>query len=134
MTQYLLDTNICAFLFRGKFGIDQRIARIGLNNCHISIVTYAELYYGCATSDDFDYNFQIMNEFCDNIDIIGIDDVIPTFSKQKALLKKQGKLIEDFDILIGATAIDYGMTLVTENVDHLGRLQGIKLENWIKRK
>lgn len=63
MKQYLLDTNICAFLFRGKFGIEQKIREIGLCNCHLSIVTYAELYYGCKNSDDFDYNFQILMNF-----------------------------------------------------------------------
>lgn len=133
MKQYLLDTNICAFLFRGKFGIEQKIREIGLRNCHLSIVTYAELYYGCKNSDDFDYNFQILNEFCDNVDVIGIDEVIPTYASEKSRLRKQGQLIEDFDILIGATALDYDMTLVTENVKHMSRIKGIRIENWVER-
>ncbi len=133
MKQYLLDTNICAFLFRGKFGIEQKIREIGLRNCHLSIVTYAELYYGCKNSDDFDYNFQILNEFCDNVDVIGIDEVIPTYASEKSRLRKQGQLIEDFDILIGATALDYDMTLVTENVKHMSRIKGISIENWVER-
>ena len=43
MKQYLLDTNICAFMFRGKYGVRKRLQQIGLQNCHISILTYAEL-------------------------------------------------------------------------------------------
>lgn len=133
MKQYLLDTNICAYLFRGKYGIEDRIRKAGLRNCHISIITYAELYYGCKLSDDFDYNFQVLSEFCDNIDIIGIEEVIDYFATEKAKLKETGNLIEDFDILIGATALQYNMTLVTENVRHISRLSGIDVENWINR-
>lgn len=134
MRQYLLDTNICAFLFRGKYGVEERIASIGLGNCHISVITYAELYYGCATSNDFDYNFRLLQKFVDNIDIVGIEETIPIFAKEKARLRKQGTLIDDFDLLIGATAVAHGMTLATENVRHLERIRGINIEDWIDRR
>lgn len=64
---------------------------------------------------------------------MGIDAVIPTFAEEKAKLKNKGMLIDDFDLLIGSTALYYGMTLVTENVGHLGRLADIEIENWINR-
>lgn len=67
------------------------------------------------------------------MDVIGIDEVIPTYASEKSRLRKQGQLIEDFDILIGATALDYDMTLVTENVKHMSRIKGISIENWVER-
>lgn len=133
MKQYLLDTNVCAYLLRGKYGVKEKIKAVGLVNCHISIISYAELYYGCESSYDFNFNLSLLNQFCQSIDIIGIDRIVPTFAKEKARLRAQGRLIEDFDILIGATAIDYDMTLVTENIKHLSRLRGISIENWINR-
>lgn len=52
---------------------------------------------------------------------------------QKAFLRKKGQLIEDADIIIGTTAIvNNNMVMVTENVKHIGRLNGIVVENWIK--
>ncbi len=37
--QYLLDTNICAFILRGKYHLDERIEAIGgMENCCISEV------------------------------------------------------------------------------------------------
>ena len=48
-------------------------------------------------------------------------------------LRKQGLMIDDFDILIGATALKYDMILVTENIKHLSRVPGIIIENWINR-
>lgn len=42
-------------------------------------------------------------------------------------------MIDDFDLLIGATAICKNMTLVTENVRHLSHIPDINIENWINR-
>lgn len=46
MGQYLLDTNICIFLLRGQYDVDKKIDEVGLENCHISEITMAELKYG----------------------------------------------------------------------------------------
>ena len=42
MTGYLLDTNICIFLLRGKYYVDKKIDSVGLENCAISEITVAE--------------------------------------------------------------------------------------------
>ena len=41
--------------------------------------------------------------------------------------------IEDFDLLIASTAIANNSILVSENLKHMGRIQGIRLENWVER-
>lgn len=58
---------------------------------------------------------------------------MPLFADTKALLRQQGKLIDDFDLLIGTTALKDNMTLVTDNVKHLARIPGLHIENWVKR-
>ena len=58
---------------------------------------------------------------------------LPIYAKEKAALRKNGTLIDDIDIFIGATAIANNMILVTDNERHLERLSNIKIENWIKR-
>ena len=49
------------------------------------------------------------------------------------MLFRSGKIVDDADILIGATAIDNKFVMVTENVKHFENLPGITLENWVKR-
>lgn len=44
---------------------------------------------------------------------------------EKARLKKSGKILDDFDLLIGATAISNNLTLVTRNVSDFDRLDKI---------
>jgi len=39
--------------------------------------------------------------------------------------------LDDFDLLIGATAISNNLTLVTRNVSDFERLKGIEIENWV---
>ena len=51
---YLLDTNICAFLLRGKYHVDQMMDRVGWNNCYISEITVLELKFGAELSKQRD--------------------------------------------------------------------------------
>lgn len=54
MTGYLLDTNICIFLLRGKYDVDKKIDSVGLGNCAISEITVAELKYGATLGSCYD--------------------------------------------------------------------------------
>jgi tRNA(fMet)-specific endonuclease VapC len=45
-------------------------------------------------------------------------------------LRAKGELLEDFDLLIAATASSLSLTLVTNNLDHFRRIDGLRLENW----
>ena len=41
-------------------------------------------------------------------------------------------MIDDFDILIGATSVVNNMVMVTNNSSHLKRLDNIIIEDWTK--
>lgn len=45
-------------------------------------------------------------------------------------LKKTGKIIDFQDLAIAAIALLHGETLVTRNVEHFGRIRGLKIEKW----
>ena len=49
------------------------------------------------------------------------------------MLVKSGRMIEDFDLLIGCTAVANNMIMVTDNIKHFSRIYGIQLENWVNR-
>ena len=133
MKKYLLDTNICIFFFKEKYGIRKRLLQTGLENCAISEITLAELIYGAECSIDFEKNIRIINNFIKNIRVIPILNAIGIYAKEKALLKKAGNMIDDLDIFIGVTAIANDMVLVTDNEKHLNRLSKINIENWVQR-
>ncbi len=56
------------------------------------------------------------------------------YAKEKVKLRKMGKPLHDeFDLLIGATAVENKLILVTDNKKDFDRLTGIKIENWFSR-
>jgi tRNA(fMet)-specific endonuclease VapC len=131
--QYLLDTNICIFLKRKKYNVDERLMQTGIENCFISEITMAELLYGAEYSDDIEKTTALVNELVGKIKIIPVFNAIGIYAKEKASLRKAGMLIDDLDIFIGATAIANGLIMVTDNGKHLNRLSGIKTVNWVER-
>lgn len=139
MRQYLLDTNICIYLLKNKYGVIGHVLDVGIENCHISEITYAELLYGAECCSNPDKEKQAIELLISKISIIPIFDALPLFAKEKHRLKSIGlplgeqKKGGDFDILIGTTAIVNGMIMVTENTKHLSRLTGIMVENWSDR-
>ena len=134
MIKYLLDTNMCVYLLRGKEGIDVKIHEIGVENCFISEMTVAELLYGVEySSKNEKENRKLVEGFINDAQVLTVSDAIPIYTKEKAALRRNGTLIDDLDIFIGATAIANNMILVTDNEKHLNRLSNIKIENWIKR-
>ncbi|MFP3091188.1 hypothetical protein LQZ21_12770 [Treponema sp. TIM-1] len=56
--------------------------------------------------------------------------VTEEYAKTKSNLRKAGNTIDDFDILIGSTAIVNNLILVTNNQQHFNRIDNIIIENW----
>ena len=134
MTKYLLDTNICAFYIRGRFELNTKIKEIGgLEVCAISEITLAELRYGAELSEYKSENFAKINTLIEFVSVLPINRAIPLFAKEKARLKTINKIIDNFDLLIGTTAVASNLIMVSENVKHFERIENIKLENWVKR-
>lgn len=95
-----------------------------------------ELKYGAELlfqRDGIDQRDQL-NEMLNSVDILPIDNAIDMAASEKARLRLKGTPIDDdFDLLIGCTAVANGMTMVTGNTSDFKNLTGIKLENWITR-
>ena len=131
--KYLLDTNICIHFFRGKFDLIDKLNEVGIENCAISEITLAELVFGAENSTNPEKNHKLIEILIEKITILPIFDSIMQYGKQKARLRKQGLMISDFDLFIGCTALENNLIMVTENSNEFERIEGIKIENWIKR-
>lgn len=130
---YLLDTNICIHLFKGRYGLREKLLQAGLDNCYISEITLAELTYGAACSANVQKHTTEIEQLLRIVTVLPISPAIKTFAKVKAELRKKGMMIDNFDLLIGVTALENGLTMVTENVKHLCHIPGLSIENWIQR-
>lgn len=132
MKKYILDTNICIFYMKGLFELNQKFENVGVENCFISEISLAELKYGVENSQNKDKNQKVLEKFLSAIQILPIYESLDIYAKEKARLKKAGKTVDDFDLLIGATAVCYKLIMVTNNTSHFERIKNIKLEDWTK--
>ena len=131
--KYLLDTNICIHFFRGKFDLLSKFEEIGIENCAISEITLAELVYVAEKSQNPKKNHKLIEDLIEQVAVLPLYSAIYTYGKEKARLSAIGQNISDFDLLIGSTAVENELIMVTENLSEFERIKGIKIQNWIKR-
>ena len=133
--KYLLDTNIIIFWLKGRYGIAEKINEVGASNCYISEVSVAELRFGVECSEPLllDEKRRRLASFLVHLQIIPFSVAIDLYASEKARLRLAGEIISDFDLLIGATAVQQGMKMVTNNAKHLSKIRDIDLEDWTSR-
>jgi tRNA(fMet)-specific endonuclease VapC len=69
--------------------------------------------------------------FCRVNEIVPItDSVLVQAADYYACLRNAGTLIGDADLIIAATASVNGLTLVSNNTAHFGRIPGLRLDTW----
>ena len=133
MRNYLLDTCICVFLFRGMYNLWERLDTIGKDRCYISEVTVAELKYGIANGDGNPARAMRLESFLADVNIVPFSESIDLYATEKARLRREGTPVDDFDLLIGCAAVSEDMILVTDNIKHFKNIGGIEIENWVVR-
>jgi len=124
--KYLLDTDVIINHIRGK----KRILDVYIEKgSSISVITQAELYYGARKSTKRNALISVKNIIKDlKLNLLDLDEeAIDVYSKTKVKLERQGKRLDDFDILIASTAISEKLILVSENKKHFERISKLRL-------
>ena len=130
MKKYLLDTNIAIFFLKGQFNLFDKIKKVGLSNCFVSEITIAELKYGAEKSMQIEKRRKEVIGFENLFQTIPIYSSLDVYAIEKARLRKEGQIVDDFDLLIGATAIENNLVMVTNNTRHFKRLKNIIIQDW----
>lgn len=133
MTQfkYLLETSTCIELLRGNAKVRQKCVEHN-QLCCISAITAIELLYGAYNAPE-KYREQELSKarmLIDYYTVVGIDEIPETFCSEKIRLERAGNIIEDFDLMIGSTGVVGDLTIVTHNIKHFNRINGIIFEDW----
>lgn len=133
-SKYLLDTNICISLLRGNREVACKLIDMGEGNCCISIITLYELIFGAYYSGHEAQEVSKVKKFVSRFPVVSLMGAEEEYAIRKTQLRSNGIMIDEFDLLIAATALAEGYVLVTDNVKHFQRIEGLKIENWISRK
>ena len=132
MKGYLLDTDIVVFILRNHFKAVNRLKELSPSEIYISEVTVAELEYGNHCSGRYDENKLIVDSFLSEVNIIPFSESISFYAKERFRLRKLGQSIMDFDLIIASTSVAKQLVMVTNNVNHFKRVEGIRIDNWME--
>ena len=100
----------------------------------LSVVTYGELLYGALKSQQRQENLAKVRRLQEIFPIVeATNAIMETYAAIKADIEARGKPLDDFDLVIAATAISLGYRLVTNNERRFRRIEELKLEDWTRR-
>jgi tRNA(fMet)-specific endonuclease VapC len=133
LTPAVLDTDILSAIMRWNPQVLPK-ARAYLdkhNQFTLSIITRFAVLRGLKAKSAIR---QILHfdRLCARTLILPLTDaIVVQASDIYADLYRRGALISDADILIAASALVYGLGVVTNNEDHFRRINGLHVENWL---
>ena len=132
MKQYLLDTDICIEIIKHNERVLDKVEAVGEENCFVTDITIAELFFGAAKSARPEH-FDDVDNILQSFDLKPLLPSLRLYGENKALLEDQGRMIGEFDLLIGSCAVYHDLIMVTSNLKHFDHIPHIHLEDWAQK-
>ncbi len=127
---YLLDTDTVIYSLKGEPAVKKNLREHFHDPMKMSVITLMELYYGAHKSQKIASNLAKIKTLEISFQIIPIsEESAGIFGMTKAQLEKAGSPLDDFDLIIASCALSNNLVLVTNNVRHFQRIEGLKLTN-----
>lgn len=132
--KYVLDTNTLSFAMAGEPAVCERMLAKARTDVLLPQPVVAEIAYGLARLPRSKKRERLMRRFRMFLEetprVAWTDQVSQAFGMVKAELERRGIRVEDFDIAIASHALALEATLVSDNVAHMSRVPGLRIENW----
>lgn len=135
--KYLLDTNILIDFLEETPSVVEHILEVGSRQCCMSVISLHELFYGAHLAKEkkkeyYDKEIQRINILLEYFDVLPINADGEIYGKIKYALRKKGKTVDEFDMLIASQAVSEGLTVVTDNIKHFENMPDVKVVNWME--
>jgi len=129
---YLLDTNACIRILTGSSErLVERLRAHDPREIKLCSIVKAELISGSRKSARVADNLRRLADFFAPFESYPFDDACADhYGVIRSDLERQGTPIGPNDLLIAATALANGATLVTHDQAEFGRVPKLRLEDW----
>ena len=128
---FLLDTDTCSAHLKGTPQVTNRFLQY-TGRLHISTVTLGELYMWGLRAKASPKRLQALLAFLNDVHVLDVTaDEARRFGEIRAGLLDHGLPAPDMDLLIAATALVYGLTLITHNTSDYANVPGLSLADWM---
>ena len=134
--RYLFDTDTCISLLDNREPDKQRsiltrLDKLQQSDIALSSITVSELVFGVENGLHRKTNIEALEVFLLDFQVLPFDfSAAREAGVVRARLEKIGRRISVMDTLIASHAKIMGLTVVTNNVAHFGKVKGLKVENW----
>ncbi|HTX76892.1 MAG TPA: type II toxin-antitoxin system VapC family toxin [Terracidiphilus sp.] len=134
--RFVLDTNILSDLMKNPAGrVARKIASLSAedrDSLATSIVVAAELRYGAAQSGS-PILAERVEQLLHAIEVLALEpNADRHYGILRAPLEQAGTVIGANDLLIAAHVLAMDGILVTDNVREFKRVEGLRVENWLR--
>lgn len=130
----LIDTSVLIEHERSRVDLRQRIAGREEESFYLSVISASELLHGVHRARDSGTRAR-RSAFVEGV--LGAFPLLPVeiatariHAQLWAELAQGGRSIGAHDLWIAAAALAHGLSLVTANVRELGRVPGLRVEDW----
>ena len=132
--RFMLDTNICIYLMKGKTASVQRhFAALQAHEVAISMITQGEIYFGASKSQRPAQAFSALQALCMTLQVLDLNtNVARHYGEIRANLEMKGFPIGANDLWIAAHARALGYTLVSNNLREFSRVPDLTVANWVE--
>ncbi len=128
---YLLDTDIIIYSLKGVPEVIESMKNHATDPKAISVITYGELIYGAEKSQQKSRNLSKIHRLRELFPVIDVScAIMDTFGDLKATLSRKGTTVDDFDLIIAATALSMGYSVVSNNERHFSKIPDLSYVNW----
>lgn len=125
---YLVDTDWIIDYLSGIEETIDKLSELRARGIGISIISLAELYEGVYYSIDPAASEKGLKDFLEEIPVLGIgEEICKLFGKERGRLRKEGKIIGDFDLMIAATCLIHDLILLSNNRKHYERVKDLRI-------
>ena len=132
---YLFDTDTLSNLLakRPSPRLLEKLAEVPAKQQFTSAITVGELLYGVYKSPRADYyRAELERLVWPRVRIVPFDRKAAfEYGKLRAELERKGQPLAEPDLMIAAIGLARNLVLVTGNVKHFERVEGLKIEDWL---
>lgn len=128
---FALDTNAVIHFFKGKGNVAARLLATPPGEVALPAVVVFELERGIRKSPASEDRIARLARFVTAVQVLPFDQCAAEHAAEISVrLESAGKAIGPLDLLIAATTLAHGATLITHNTSEFARVPGLTLEDW----
>jgi len=127
-----LDSDVLIAILRGKLEVQPMVDELDNESSGATTAINAyEIYFGANRSQRKEENIKEATKLLERLTIFPLELAAARKAAEiSAKLAKKGEAIDFRDAMVAAIALQNGLTLVTRNKVHFGRIRELRMEKW----